>query len=174
MHRDEFRRLDPHRKIAQESPAASPACRIRIVLEARACPETGGLRSCIKVERLVEYSEIVISHQGCPASRDDQIHAFHRIGPISDDIAETDDMLDPPPLDLLQDGGERLKVAVDIADDRKHAAAAAPPGPAAHAPAAPRRFRRDTPIISLQPMHHARVSGRVPEETMVRTAFPTV
>src|SRR4029079_11865091 len=72
------------------------------------------------VERLVEDREVMVSHQRDFAPLADQIEAFHRIGPVADDVAQAKDVLHAAAVNLRQNGGEGFEVAVNITDDREH------------------------------------------------------
>jgi hypothetical protein len=60
-------------------------------------------------------------------------------GTVADDVAEADDVLHAPAVDLLEHRGERFQVPVNIADDCKHRSAQSPRGarPLSATPIAP-------------------------------------
>src|SRR5262249_42753821 len=51
----------------------------------------------------------------------DEVHAFARIGPVADDIAEAIHLVHALFLDIVEDGLKGLEIAMDVADNRLHA-----------------------------------------------------
>jgi hypothetical protein len=120
MDRDKLGRFYSNGQVPQEFPPVAAPDWVRIFLEAPPGPIGGLFRPGVKIVRLVENGKIVVPHDRRPASGGNQIEALHGIGPVSDDIAQANNVLDLPPVYLLKDRGKRFKVPVNIADNGKH------------------------------------------------------
>jgi hypothetical protein len=131
VHRDEIVGFQPNRHVAQVFPAIGPADDVGVVLKRLARPEASLLRAAVDVKRLLKDSKVLISHYGGAAVVDDQVEAFHGVRPVSDNVAEADNVLDPTALDLGEDRGKRFEIAVNIGNDREHK-----PSPTGRIPAA--------------------------------------
>ncbi len=86
-------------------------------VELLAGPVGGGGGGGVEVRGLVEHPEVVVAHEGPRAALGDDIHTFEGFGPVPDDVAQADDAVDGPLVDIAEDGAERFGVAVNVADD---------------------------------------------------------
>ena len=103
------------------------------VFELIAGPEDGTLGRWIEAIRIEHGALIVIAEQDDLALHH-EIDALARVGAVADHVAEAVDFGNSLFFNILEDGLQRLKVAVDIANDRLHAwlsgcSSAAPGGP---------------------------------------------
>src|SRR5262249_34387382 len=82
-------------------------------------PEDGSLGRRVETLR-VEHGALVMVAQKNDLALHHQVHAFARIGPIADNVAQAIDFLDVLPGDIGQNGLECFEIAMDIADQRLH------------------------------------------------------
>ena len=77
-----------HAQLAEELPSLGGGAVARFQVELIATP-VGGLFSCdVEIGRLVQDAEVVIPHQRPFTALGNQVHTFHRVWPVAEDIAE--------------------------------------------------------------------------------------
>ena len=92
------------------------------VFELAACPEDSAFGR--RIEAIgIEHGPLIVVAQQDDAALHDQIDAFAGIGTVADDITQAVDFLDLVLFDVLEDGLQCLKVAMNIANDSLHAVA---------------------------------------------------
>ena len=81
-------------------------------------PVGGFSRGIIEIGGLVECGEIMVAQQRELTSFLDQVDAFHRVGPVSEDVPQADDLINGSLIDIRQDRFKGHEIAVDVTDDR--------------------------------------------------------
>jgi hypothetical protein len=78
------------------------------------------LRTEIEIERFIEYGVIMVAAKVDLAPLDHKIETLTRTCPIPDDVTQTENLLDAPPINVSQHRLERFQVAVNVGNHGEH------------------------------------------------------
>lgn len=107
--------FDDSRKIAQELPALFAAF---AGFEDRSCPENGAFSSGIETFGIEQRSLVMVAEQRGRAVLANTVYTFARVRTISDDVAETVNLINPLLLDVSQYGLKGIEISMYVAKDR--------------------------------------------------------
>ncbi len=111
-------RVDRERQVAEELPAhVAELGVVRLDVELLAGPVDRHLRLRVEPDGAVEHRLLVVAEEGELELRAGDVHAVDRVRAVADHVAEAEDLVGLVALDVLEDGGQRLDVGVEIADD---------------------------------------------------------
>ena len=103
------------RELGQKVPSFSGSLN-RWIFQLLTCPEDCFFSTGAETIGIKQSSVVVVAQQG-QLKIATVIDAFTRVGTIANHIAEAKNLIDLYPIDILENGTKRLKIAVDVADD---------------------------------------------------------
>ncbi len=115
MHKKMIGFFDDSREIAQKLPAFLAAF---ASFEDRSCPENGPFSSGVEPFGIEQRSLVMVAEQRRRAMFADPIDTLARVRTVSDDVAETVDLINPLLLDVGQYGVKGIEISMNVAKDR--------------------------------------------------------